>query len=459
MAFVLFALVGLGIGLRLWLAVTDDGIYWPDEIHQSLEPAHRWLFGYGLIANEFYLGARNWAFPGFTALVLRACSWVSDAPRRYIEGVRVSFALVAALAIWGCHRLARALGANAAGSALAAILFALAPPAIYFAPRALSDTASATLVVWGFALALEAVGSRPRSKNTSLLVLGVSLVGLAVLFRLQNGLFAVGLVVLLVPRRKDALVAFGVLCVWAVAYGALDRITWGSWYHSVLPYVRLQDQARLYGVAPFTYYAQVVWRAMPLIVLVALPLAVFANAPVLMFIVVADLVAMSLVAHKELRFIFALLPLWFVLAGVGYTRIAAKPWLFVAGAMLALVSGLRFHQLTFPELGLYEDKPPVTAFDGFGDVNRLLLAAHDRADLCGLKLDAARLAWSGGATYLHRDVPIYARDDAASAGHYNYVIAVGGVAGGEIVARDGRTVLARVAASCTPDSSYNWALH
>ncbi|HZA50383.1 MAG TPA: hypothetical protein VE549_06560, partial [Myxococcaceae bacterium] len=47
-----FALVA-GFLLRAVLGVPDDGIYWPDEIYQSLEPAHRVVFGYGLVAWEF----------------------------------------------------------------------------------------------------------------------------------------------------------------------------------------------------------------------------------------------------------------------------------------------------------------------------------------------------------------------------------------------------------------------
>src|SRR6266568_1333199 len=31
----------VGAVLRLWLSFTDDGIAWPDEIYQSLEPGHR----------------------------------------------------------------------------------------------------------------------------------------------------------------------------------------------------------------------------------------------------------------------------------------------------------------------------------------------------------------------------------------------------------------------------------
>ena len=56
--------LGVGSALRLWLSTHDDGIFWPDEIYQSLEPAHWTVFGYGLVPWEFVSGARNWAFPG-----------------------------------------------------------------------------------------------------------------------------------------------------------------------------------------------------------------------------------------------------------------------------------------------------------------------------------------------------------------------------------------------------------
>lgn len=51
-----------GLGMRLWFAFNDDGIYWPDEIYQSLEPAHR--VGFGTLPWEFVEGARNWTLPG-----------------------------------------------------------------------------------------------------------------------------------------------------------------------------------------------------------------------------------------------------------------------------------------------------------------------------------------------------------------------------------------------------------
>ena len=36
--------------LRFIVAVADQGLIWPDEIYQSVEPAHRLVFGIGLPA-------------------------------------------------------------------------------------------------------------------------------------------------------------------------------------------------------------------------------------------------------------------------------------------------------------------------------------------------------------------------------------------------------------------------
>src|SRR3954470_24118442 len=74
-AVALAAVVAGSALVRLHYGLGDRGIYWPDEIHQSVEQAHRLIYGYGLVPWEFIRGARSWAFPGMLALVL----WVGRA--------------------------------------------------------------------------------------------------------------------------------------------------------------------------------------------------------------------------------------------------------------------------------------------------------------------------------------------------------------------------------------------
>ncbi|MGZ6098480.1 MAG: hypothetical protein ACXWLL_08815 [Myxococcaceae bacterium] len=66
----LLAALAAGAALRGWLAVSDQGIAWPDEIYQSLEPAHRLVWGRGWVPLEVREGLRTWALPGLVAGLL-----------------------------------------------------------------------------------------------------------------------------------------------------------------------------------------------------------------------------------------------------------------------------------------------------------------------------------------------------------------------------------------------------
>ena len=120
---VLAAVLAIGAALRIWLSFNDDGIFWPDEIYQSFEPAHHWVFGTGILPWEFILGARNWAFPATIAVLLKVSSFVSTDPRTYLDLTRLALSAVSVATAFASYRLARGYGASslaaAAGAALA----------------------------------------------------------------------------------------------------------------------------------------------------------------------------------------------------------------------------------------------------------------------------------------------------------------------------------------------------
>lgn len=463
----LAAALAAGAALRVWLALHDDGLYWPDEIYQSLEPAHRLVFGYGLVAWEFIDGARSWALPGLIAGLLGLCRLAGlSAPEGYLPAVRLLFCGLGVGTVYGAYRLARVHGASSLSAASGAAAFALAAPAIYFAPRAMSETVSALPVVLGFALAL-----RPEPKRWERW-LGASLLGAATLLRLQNGVFCVGLLGLLAARRRprQAVEALVVLLLWAGLYGLLDRLTWGGWFHSAIQYLRfnmVEGKAAQWGVAGPGYYLRVLWTSMPLLaaVLAAAFILSLRRAPGLGLVVAMFLLLHSLTPHKELRFVLPAIPLLCALAGVGLDTLRSP---FPRRALLGLLwlggvaSAASFHQLTFGQLGQYEDsRPGASAYDDSGPVNRLLLAAHRRDDLCGLKVEAVHLAWTGGSTYLHRPVPLYPHSGPPRESRlFNYAITFPAwTAGGEVVAADGNLVLLRLPWSrCLPDAGYQWRL-
>ncbi|EPX61452.1 hypothetical protein D187_001235 [Cystobacter fuscus DSM 2262] len=464
---VLLVAVGVGAALRVWLALSDDGVYWPDEIYQSLEPAHRLVFGYGMRAWEFIEGARNWALPAAVAVLFKLSTWLGlGEPRGYLGLTRGVFALIGAATAWGSARLARAYGASALAAAAGASLFALTAVPLYFAPRALSENASALPVVLGLAFALAPDASRRQR------LVGASLLGLAVLLRLQTGIFCVGLLAVLVARRqwRQAGEALAVLAGWALLFGLLDWLTWGRWFHSARVYLDfnlLQGKAATFGTAPFSYYGHVLWLSMGAPTAVALGLSLFAarRAPGLLAVAAIFVALHAWQPHKELRFILPVLPLFAALAGVGLDTLLrhlppsparlALPLVVVA---VAGVSALRMGRLTFQDLGQYAGaKALSSAWDDFGPLNRLLIHAGKLEDLCGLKVEAVHLAWSGGYSYLHRDVPLFSHLAAGrNSGFYNYVLTMAGAEGaGQRVAGEGPFILVRLPQThCVPDP--NW---
>ncbi len=459
-----------GAALRLWAAFNDDGIYWPDEVYQSLEPAHRLVFGYGLVAWEFIEGARNWALPGLVAFLFKLCALFGlDRPVQYLGVVRTVFVAVAVGSGWGVWRLARASGAAELPAAVAALGLMLCAPAIYFSHRAMAENASALPVVLGLWLVLDPETTRRRR------MVGASLLGVAVLLRLQCGLFCVGaLGVLLVRRdRRAALETFGVLCVWALAFGALDAFTWhdapgarfGGWFHSALKYLQfnlIEHRASQWGTAPADFYVKTLFSSMPGVAM-ALAVGVLLASRRASGLVVLGLLfvgAHSAIAHKELRFVLPVLPVLFSAAAVGYSQLPAQRQAvpLLAFVLAAVFSAARHRALTFGDLGAYPERAQSSAWDDFGPVNRLMEVASSHPDLCGLRIDAAHLAWTGGSSYLHRRAPLYMPGTPADSRHFNYAIVRPG-SGAEVIAAEAGLELVRLPISpCASDEGYTWQL-
>jgi hypothetical protein len=329
----------------------------------------------------------------------------------------------------------------------------------------MSETASALPLTFGLALVLH--------KGRWQWVLGAVLLGMAVLLRLQAAIVCIGALGMLAlnQRWRRFWEVTGTLALCAFAYGLLDKITWGNWFHSAAIYLRfnlVEGKGALWGTEAWSYYVTTLWTAFPFVgwLLLALCLAALRRAPALALTVIGFIAIHSIIPHKEFRFLVPIMPILCAAAAIGLGAVeswAAKAALAVASVLLmsTAASALRFHTLTFGDLGQYLDsKPQVSAYDDFGPVNRLLLIAHDAKDLCGLKFEAVHLAWTGGATYLHRRVPLYNfNGPRRESGLFNYVITLpGAVAPSRVLAADGPLILAKVNDACRPDPSYSWRL-
>src|SRR5262249_35182978 len=138
----------------------EHGVVWPDEVYQSLEQAHRLVFGFGFLPWEFDVGARSWAFPGLLSVPVGLASIVGvDPVRAPVFAARAAAATVSI----GTVALTRGVAEKLRGpeAALAAGLFSAGfPLATLFATRCMSEIASGPCLLGAVLLTLAPTTAR-----------------------------------------------------------------------------------------------------------------------------------------------------------------------------------------------------------------------------------------------------------------------------------------------------------
>ncbi len=278
-------------------ALVLGGRLHPDEVHQWLEPAHRWIFGYGTRSTEWWLGMRNVLGPGLVAAVFACCKALGATSATALVGsAQACTAALSLRALVALHRVvARDAGEPAADRAVT--LLALSAPFANLAFRPMGESLSVVAAL----LALEALPAAPAIAGACL--------GAAFVVRYPSGLLALAPAWSLRRNPRNLLrFAFGGGAVLAVL-GIADGVAWGSAFHSVRAYVSFNFVA---GRASIDFGSRPAWFYLAVLPLLA-PLGALVppwprrlgvtGATGLVYVLV-----MSAVAHKELRFALVAVP-------------------------------------------------------------------------------------------------------------------------------------------------------
>lgn len=427
---------------RAFLAVSDQGMVWADEIFQTLEQGHRLAFGYGLVPWEFKTGARSWILPGAIGGLMKVFSVCGIGSGGGLAiATKLFFALLSTLGFYAVLRIAYAAAGLAAAVTFGLLAVAF-PSSLLYGSRAMSEVACAPALAWGtwllWSWGLGSTGRRawrsrrstvtPWWKHAPTLVGAGALFGLAALLRYQT-VVLLPVVLLLVAWRRSVgvslLVAAGAVVVIGLG-GLLDWATWGRPFAAFITYIRfnlVENGASQWGVAARDFY----WRTLLAtsgpalwILLLGFLAGLRRTWPVaLMAIVFVG--AHSAIAHKELRFVFPVLSFFLLSSAVGLGRIFDRvplprgPQLGVTatvGLVLLAAFAWRAPKLTFADIrqpmdGTANGGPTSPlVWRAFDERNRLLTRAGSRADICGLAAPTMNPYWSGGYTYFHRLMPI-----------------------------------------------------
>jgi phosphatidylinositol glycan class B len=474
---------------RAYLAVADDGMVWSDEIFQVLEQGHRAAFGYGLVPWEFKVGARSWLLPGAMGGLMKLCAGFGVAGGAgLVVACKLLFALLAVATFYPLLRMARALGGDFA-LVLLGVTASVLPVSLVYDSRVLAEVASAPFLAWGAWLLLPwGMAGRTgvprhatvdwaegvRGPAARLLAAGL-LLGLGALLRYQNGILLPVFVLLVLARsglRPAVWLVVGVMAMLALG-GLLDWVTWGRPFQSLFVYLRfnlVEGGANQWGVAKRGFYLRTMLATNgPVVLLLALGfLASLRRAWPVALLALLYLLVLSVVPHKELRFIVPVVPLFLACAAVGWSALLARlPYSYRRRKVAALALGIvmvvflaaRARQVSFRDIGqpmsAAAEGGPTSGlvWDAFGERNRLFAQAATHADLCGLAAPAMNPYWTGGYTYLHRRVPLlwsaFGRELAAA----NYAITGPGQALGDprysAIAKAGPYTLLRREGPCT----------
>ena len=420
---VLAGFLSVGFLLRLYAAHFPNLIH-PDAIFQTLEPAHRLAYGYGVITWEWREGIRNWVFPAFLAAIMKATAWLAPGSSGYLWGIRAVLSLLSLVTIWFGYAWAkRTSGIEAA--IIAAGLCAIWYDLVIFAPSALTEVVSTHLLLPGLYFGI--YGDRlPEHKR---LFLAGLLCGLAVSLRLQLAP-AVGFALLYFChpkwRQRTLPLTAGVLLP-VITFGIVDAFTWSYPFQSLLKNFwinAVQDQSAAYGTQPWYWYLLVLAEQM--FPLFALALFGVRKSPLLGWIALIILVSHSVIGHKEVRFIYPVMPIVATLAAIGFAEViillkGSLPSTPSARGTL-IASALAFFALLSYRLAPYF---PYRRKDTLG-IAALNHLSRDHG-ACGLAL--YRMSWynTGGYTLLHKDIPILIISNKrvlrAQRRSYNFILA------------------------------------
>ncbi len=403
------ALALFAFAIRIGLALGSPNIFYPDEIFQTLEPAHRLAFGYGVISWEWRLGIRSWILPTFLAGVMRATTWLGSASSGYLLGTTIVLTLISLLTVCFGYAWAKRAGGSTA-AIIAAVACSFFFGLVYFAPKAMNEVIAAHIMLPGLYLGVYG----DKLGETKRMFLAGFLCALAACLRIQllpALLFA--MVYFCYPRwrARIPMVAAGA-AVPVLLFGAIDWITWSYPWQSFLLYFKANTEhnvGREFWSQPWYWYALVL-----LVLLGPAALLLFhgsRRSPFLAIFCAIVVVSHSFIPHKEIRFIYPILAPAVTLAAMGIVDL--------------------LHEMRGGMLILENPRWVITISVAFFLGSSTLLAAHcvdwyrtrwgvgafDQLSrnpaLCGVGIYKAIWWESGGYTHLHRDVPIIPLEGAA----------------------------------------------
>lgn len=421
------ALLAAACVVRIAWFSAKGGMYFPDEVFQYLEPAHWRVTGDAFLAWELEVGARHWLLPTFWSSFLELGRTLGLRRWELHRFLAFHAAMLSVLVVPAVFRIVRASTRDERAGWLAASLAALCPLLGFFAPHTLSELPTMLLLAFAHALWIE-ISAKPDAPGaTRSGWIAGALLAIAVACRVPSAMSVPIIIGDLVIRRSRAqrvlLATVLGFAAGATVIGAIDALTWGTPWHSLVAFVRANVQyedalARRALAEPWHFYLSAAWRCMGPAAPVLAALAVFSarRHARLLIAWVLPLGALSVLANKQDRFLLPLLPLFLASAACGLADVSSKLAIRERSRPILFGTVLFLSLAALPAAVHLPRKPWAGTF-------RAQAWIGEHRDASGVLVDGGEYM-NGGYLLLDRSVPLAPFSDEL-AGHrlFNYVIA------------------------------------
>jgi GPI mannosyltransferase 3 len=401
----LATLMVAAFAVRTAAAYVLPTIYYPDEIYQSLEPAFRSLTGYGIETWEWREGIRSWMVAGFFRQLITFFSSFGAGRGAVLMLIAATLSLFSLTIVWVGYKSGCEIFGREAGLAVGA-LCALWPDFVLMGSKPLTEAMAADAVVLAAYLA-DRAGRATVPRPVGLFGIGV-LLGLAFSIRFHIA-FVLAVIAVWACRahiRHRWLPLLAGAAAPLLVSGTIDMVTWGLPFQSIWKnfWINIvEDKSTAFGIKPPWFYftkpfgmwgvAMVpilygLWRGTP-------------YRPLFAFAALIGWASFTPIGHKEFRFLFPVVPLVIILAGLGcwkflqdWARIATKrqaATVFLAVSALLAVGASTVFQ--FSEYWTKAREPLLLVRD-----------LRARSDVCGLGI--VNVVWSDSGGYTHVDKPV-----------------------------------------------------
>jgi GPI mannosyltransferase 3 len=401
-ALVLPLLCALALALRVGAFLLFPNTYYPDEIHQTMEQAHRVVFGTGVVPWEFQAGIRSWLTPGIAVVAFLFAKTFLAGGGAGFRCAQILFSLLSLSPVICGFLWARRL-AGARAALVTGLLCAVWFEMVYYAPKGLSEVASGHVLLIGLYLLFPGEDVRSRLR----LAFGALLAGLAVAMRIQ--LAPAGLLVAIMALRRGRAGWWPLLAGFAaaaVAAGTLDYFTLPYPFSSVFGYFEvnmLQKANEAFGVVPwYGFLMRFAWFwSVALIPILWFGWVGSRKLPVLAGVALAVVVPHCMVAHKETRFVYAAVPCVMILTGIGAEAVVSRRWPGSRRALTGLLATCCTVSALLAAMGFRSH----WAYDREG-LEAFTMLRED-ASVCGIALVGRPVTQTPGYTVLDRDIPLF----------------------------------------------------